>query len=44
MLSLGRQIVDFLETNLEKNIITELGISDNASVLERLERLESLAV
>lgn len=34
----GRQIVDFLEDTLEKNISTELKHDDDASVLERLTR------
>eukprot|EP01041_Mallomonas_annulata_P010538 gene10538-21975_t len=34
----GRQIVDFLETALEKNIAIELKQPDNATVLERLAR------
>ena len=35
----GRQIVDFLEEALEKNIITELKEPDEAGVLERMSRL-----
>lgn len=34
----GRQIVDFLEETLEKNIITELKESDTALIPERLSR------
>lgn len=34
----GRQIVDFLEETLEKNIAIELKIADDASILDRLSR------
>ena len=34
----GRQIADFLETALETNIINELKLTDDASILERLSR------
>ena len=34
----GRNIVDFLEERLEQNILTELRMSDDASVQERLAR------
>jgi serine/threonine protein phosphatase PrpC len=34
----GRQIVDFLEERLENNISTELQLTDEAPVLERLRR------
>ena len=34
----GRQIVDFLEEELEKNIAIELKETDDASVLDRLAR------
>lgn len=34
----GRNIVDFLEERLEQNILTELRMSDDASIQERLAR------
>jgi hypothetical protein len=34
----GRQIVDFLEETLEKNIAIELKETDDASILDRLSR------
>lgn len=34
----GRQIVDFLENSLERNIAMELKLTDDATVLERLRR------
>ena len=34
----GRQIVDFLEENLEKNIAAELQQNDNSSIPEKLKR------
>ncbi len=34
----GRQIVDFLEESLEKNIYKELKMSDDAGISERLSR------
>lgn len=34
----GRKIVDYLEPNLEKNIATELKMTDEASIEERLTR------
>lgn len=34
----GRQIVDFLEEELEKNVAIELKQTDDASVLDRLAR------
>ncbi len=34
----GRQIVDFLETRLEQNVITELKKDDEATIQERLAR------
>lgn len=37
----GRQIVDFLEETLEKNIAIELKETDDASVLDRLSRSAS---
>lgn len=37
----GRQIVDFLEETLEKNIAIELKETDDATVLDRLSRSAS---
>ena len=34
----GRQIADFLETNLEETILQELKLQDDADVQERLTR------
>jgi hypothetical protein len=35
---LGRQIAEFLEESLERNIAEELKVEDDASVLDRIAR------